>query len=63
MPGALPITISMVAHYVIESFHYVLLFFDLLVCLAVAYYAVMIIMKWLPWLFDVRILRSKVDKS
>ena len=37
MSGALPLTISMVSHYVVEGYHYVLLFADLLVCLAVAY--------------------------
>ena len=63
MHGALPITISMVALYIVKGSHYVLLFADLFVCLAVAYLAVMIIMKWLPWLFDLRLLRSKVDKS
>ncbi len=54
MSGALPITISMVAHYVIEGYHYVLLFADLFVCLAVAYLIVMFIVKWLSGLFDVR---------
>ena len=63
MSGALPIMISMVAHYVIEGYHYVILFVDLFVCLAVAYLVVMLIVKWLPWLFDLRLLRSKVDKS
>lgn len=63
MTGALPITVSMVAHYVIEGYHYVLLFADLFVCLAVAFLVVMFIVKWLPWLFDLRLLRSKVDKS
>lgn len=54
MSGALPITVSMFAHYVVEGFHYVILFVDLLVCLVVTYLVVILIVKWLPWLFDIR---------
>lgn len=54
MSGALPITFGLIAHKVVGGSHAWLMLLVWLACLVVAYLAVMIINRWLPWLWDLR---------
>lgn len=54
MSGALPITFSMIAHKMMARSHLWTLIVIWLACLAVAYFTVMVINCWLPWLWDLR---------
>ena len=59
MSGALPITFSLLAHkFVAGSFVWMMLIIWV-ACLVAAYVAVMIINRWLPWLWDLRAIRQK----
>lgn len=57
MSGALPITFGLIAHKLVEGSHAWLMLMVWLACLFVAYVAVMIINRWLPWLWDLRKLK------
>ena len=54
MSGALPITFGLMAHKLVSGSHAWLMLLVWLACLVVAYVAVMIINRWLPWLWDLR---------
>lgn len=56
MSGALPITISMVAHRFEIDHHFWTMLSIWIICLIVAFVAVRIINRWLPWLWDIRVL-------
>lgn len=58
MSGALPITFSMAAHKLVAGSHIWMMLVLLAVCVAVAYLAVVVINKWLPWLWDLRVIRD-----
>ncbi len=58
MSGALPITFGIIAHKVVAGSHAWLMLLIWLACLAVAYAAVLVINRWLPWLWDLRTLKS-----
>ncbi len=59
MSGALPITLSLVAHklFAVSSVWVMLSIWGL--CLAMAYISVSLINRWLPWLWDLRVLRKQ----
>jgi hypothetical protein len=59
MSGALPIIFSLVAHKLVVGSYAWLLLMVWLSCLVVAYIAVLLINRWLPWLWDFRLLRKK----
>ena len=54
LSGALPITLSKVAHLALPGTHGWLLPILWLACLALAYVAVLVINRWLPWVWDLR---------
>lgn len=54
MSGALPITVSMLAHKGIADINLMHLIFVWVICLVLAYVIVAIINRWLPWLWDLR---------
>lgn len=54
MSGALPITLSMIAHKVVADSPVWMMIAIWVACLVVGYVAVMIINRWLPWLWDLR---------
>lgn len=58
MSGALPITLSMIAHKFVAGSPVWMMLVIWATCLAVAYVAMMIINRWLPWLWDLRLLRK-----
>lgn len=58
MSGALPIVLSMLAHKMIPGSHLWLMLFVWVACLVMAYVVVMIINRWLPWIFDLRLLKK-----
>lgn len=60
MSGALPITLSMFAHKFVTGSPAWMMLIIWVVCLAVAYMAVMIINRWLPWLWDLRKTRKNI---
>lgn len=62
MSGALPITFCMIAHKVVIGSPVWMMLTVWVACLVVAYIAVTIINRWLPWLWDMRELRNKKDK-
>lgn len=54
MSGALPITISMIAHKFVAGSPTWMMLVIWAACLVATYVAVMIINRWLPWLWDLR---------
>lgn len=54
MSGALPITLSMIAHKFVAGSPVWMMLAIWVACLVTAYVAVMIINRWLPWLWDLR---------
>jgi len=58
MSGALPITMSKVAHYLAPGIYGLLLPVLWVICIVIAYLAVMIINRWVPWLWDLRKVRQ-----
>ena len=60
MSGALPITLSMFAHKFVTGSPAWMMLIIWVVCLAAAYMAVMIINRWLPWLWDLRKTRKNI---
>ena len=54
MSGALPITISILVHKLTEGIHIWMMLGVWVTCVVVAYMGVMVINRWLPWLFDLR---------
>ena len=59
LSGALPITFSLLAHRIMAGNQAWLVPAIWMACLAVAYVAVIIINRWLPWVFDLRLLTRK----
>lgn len=59
LSGALPITFSMVAHKVMIGSNVGMMLGIWFACLVVAYVSVVIINKWLPWLWDLRKIAAK----
>ena len=59
MSGALPITFSLIAHKLVAGSHAWLLLAVWIACLIVVYFVVVMINKWLPWLWDLRLLRKQ----
>ncbi len=63
MSGALPIIFSLLAHKLVAGSYAWLLLTVWLSCLVVAYIAVVFINRWLPWLWDLRLLlKNTKDK-
>ena len=58
MSGALPITFSLIAHRLLPENKVVVLLSMWLACLISAYIAVLVINRWLPWLWDLRRIRK-----
>lgn len=58
MSGALPITFSLIVHNLVAESHAWLLLTVWIACLLVAYFTVLIINKWLPWLWDLRSIKK-----
>lgn len=58
MSGALPITVSMIAHKFVAGSPTWMMLIIWMACLVAAYVAVMIINRWLPWLWDLRKLKK-----
>ena len=58
LSGALPISSSMLAHKAMEGSPVWMLFVLWVVCLVTAYVVVVIINRWLPWLWDLRKLKE-----
>lgn len=56
--GALPITYSMITHKMFPDNHVWLLLVIWVACLLTAFFAVKIINRYLPWLWDLRIIRK-----
>ena len=59
LSGALPITFSMIVHKVIAGYSVWMMLVIWIACLAFAYIAVLLINRWLPWLWDIRTLWKK----
>lgn len=59
MSGALPITFSMIAHKLVAGSPVWMMLSIWVACIVVAYVAVIIINRWLPWLWDLRKLSKK----
>ena len=57
MSGALPITISLIVHKLMEGIHLWMMLAIWVVCVVVAYVAVIVINRLLPWLFDLRLIK------
>lgn len=58
LSGALPISLSMLAHKAMEGSPVWMLFVLWVMCLVTAYVVVVIINRWLPWLWDLRKLKE-----
>lgn len=58
MSGALPITFGLIAQKLVAGSHALLMLAIWLLCLVVAYVAVLVINHWLPWLWDLRTLKT-----
>ena len=58
MSGALPITLSMIAHKFFAGSPVWILLIIWVACLVAAYITVSIINRWLPWLWDLRKLKK-----
>lgn len=59
MSGALPISLSMLAHKFVAGSPVWMMLAIWVACLVTAYIAVMIINRWLPWLWDLRKLSKR----
>ena len=59
MSGALPITISMLAHKLMPNSNVVTMLGIWITCLVTSYVAVLLINRWLPWLWDLRVIKHK----
>lgn len=57
LSGALPISLSKAAHLFFTGTHLYLFLIIWIICVFVAYLTVMIINRWLPWLWDFRNLK------
>ena len=63
MSGALPITFSVIAHKLVAAASPFVMLMVWIACLVTAYVAVWLINKWLPWLFDLRIMKRVRKKE
>ena len=59
LSGAVPATVSMLALKFVPVLHWWMLVIIWIVNLVVATGFVMIMNKWFPWLFDLRLLKKK----
>jgi len=59
MSGALPITISIITHKLVEGSHIWMMLGIWVACVVMAYVAVKVINRWLPWLWDLRLIKNK----
>ena len=59
MAGALPVTFSILAHKYILSTHVWMVLIIYISCILVAYPLMKIMTIWMPWLFDLRLMRNK----
>ena len=59
MSGALPITFSLVAHKLVAASSVWMMLTIWIACIVVAYIAVLIINRWMPWLWDLRKIKRK----
>ena len=59
LSGALPITFGMIANKLLISGSTLMMLAIWITCVLVAYVAVLIINRWLPWLWDLRLLRGE----
>lgn len=57
LSGAFPISFSLIAHKLLPGSTVWVMLLVWVACLVIAYVAVMIINRWLPWLWDARLLR------
>lgn len=58
MSGALPISISIIVHKLMEGIHLWMMLAIWMMCVVVAYVVVMLINRWLPWLWDLRLIKK-----
>lgn len=58
MSGALPISLSLVVHKVLAANSIWMMLTIWIVCVVVAYVAVGLINRWLPWLWDLRLIKK-----
>lgn len=63
MSGALPIVLSIAAHKVFHVTTPIVLISVWLVSVSVAYIAVYLIKRWLPWMFDLRVLGASLSEK
>lgn len=59
MSGALPIVFSIIAHRLLSGTYVWVVFLVFLGCMVVSYFVMRILIRWLPWLFDLRLLQFK----
>lgn len=62
LSGALPITFSIIANMFLVSGSTFIMIAIWIVCVIIAYVAVLIINRWLPWLWDLRLLKKEKSK-
>lgn len=62
LSGALPITFSIIAKKLLVSGSTFMMLAIWVVCMIIAYVAVQIINRWLPWLWDLRVLKKENSK-
>jgi fucose 4-O-acetylase-like acetyltransferase len=62
LSGALPITFSIIAKKLLVSGSTFMMLAIWISCMIVAYVAVLIINRWLPWLWDLRLLKKDISK-
>ena len=60
MSGALPITISILTHKLVAGIHIWMMLAICVTCIVMAYVAVMAINRWLPWLWDLRLIKNNI---
>jgi len=58
MSGALPISLSLIAHKMTDGVHVWMMLTVWIVSLLFSYIAVMLINRWLPWLWDLRKIKN-----
>jgi len=57
--GAVPAVVTPLFHRLTTEKYLLMMLAELFFCLAIAYTIVLIINRWLPWMFDLRLLKKK----
>ena len=63
MSGALPIVLSLVAKRIVPGSHWLIILPVFICCVTVSYLAMIVLKRWTPWLFDLRLMKKDLNQN